>query len=160
MLIKNLFGSKNTFLYNLCHRMVFFLWDFPANITLPPTPVLTFIVTPSSHSVRPSRLLFSSHVRTSRTSIPPYTHRQVFTIYGIRMPLWHLKLTCIHGNSIAKFIPRNQDRNNLHIYVFGKIFVGKEGHWLRPITHLLRFTTPPTRISGVVQPLQIALVHY
>ena len=35
LFITNLFGSNNIFLYNLCHHMVFSLWDVPTNITLP-----------------------------------------------------------------------------------------------------------------------------
>ena len=136
--------------------MVFSLRDFPANIFLPPIPVLNYIVTPSSHRVPRPRFLFPSHVAPSRTSIPPYTHQQVFSIHGIRMPSQHSKLTCIHGNSITEFIPRNEDRNDLQFYNFYNIYnnikhinnfrkilthilllspflVGREGHWLRPI---------------------------
>ena len=73
LFITNLFGSNNMFLYNLCHHMVFYLWDFPTNITLPPVPVLTSVFTPSSHRVPPPRFFFSSHVPTY-TSILPCTH--------------------------------------------------------------------------------------
>ena len=60
LFITNLFGSNNIFLYNLCHHIVFSLWDVPANITLPPIPVLTSIVTPSSHGHSPEVPFFQS----------------------------------------------------------------------------------------------------
>ena len=153
------FGSRNTFLYNLCYHMVLSLWDFSANITLPPTPVLTSIIISSSHRVPPPRFLFFQSHTNSHKSIPLYTHQNIFSIYGIRMPSWHSKITCVYSNSITKFIPRNQDRNDLHfynfynvysnikhIYKFGKIvtlilllsfFCGKAGAWLRPITQII-----------------------
>ena len=85
LFITNLFGSNNIFLYNLCQHMAFSLWDFPANITLPPIPVLTSIVTPSSHRVPPPRFPFSSHAPTSHTLILPCTHQIFFSIYSIWM---------------------------------------------------------------------------
>ena len=60
LFITNLFGSNNIFLYNLCHHIVFSLWDVPANITLPPIPVLTSIITPSSHGHSPKVPFFQS----------------------------------------------------------------------------------------------------
>ena len=85
LFITNLFGSNNIFLYNLCQHMAFSLWDFPANITLPPIPILTSIVTPSSHRVPPPRFPFSSHAPTSHTLILPCTHQIFFSIYSIWM---------------------------------------------------------------------------
>ena len=67
--------------------MVFYLWDFPANITLQLTSGLTSVVTPSSDRVPPASFLFSSDVPASRTSISPYTYQQVLSIYGIQMRL-------------------------------------------------------------------------
>ena len=139
--------------------MVFSLRDFPANITLPTILVLNSIVKPSSHRVSPPRFLFSNHVPTSRTSILPYKHQQVFSIYGVRILSQRSKPTCIQGSFITKLIPRNQGRVDLqfynfyniynkirHIYNFGKIFahilllspffVGSEGRWLRIITQV------------------------
>ena len=55
LLIKSLFSSNVIFLYNLSHHMVFSLWDFLVNITLPPIIGLTSIVTPFLHSVSPLR---------------------------------------------------------------------------------------------------------
>ena len=159
MLIKNLFRFNNIFLYILCNHMVFSLRDFPANITLRTILVLNSIVKPSSHRVSPPRFLFSNHVPTSRTSILPYKHQQVFSIYGVRILSQRSKPTCIQGSFITKLIPRNQGRVDLqfynfyniynkirHIYNVGKIlahilllspfFVGREGRWLRLITQV------------------------
>ena len=86
------------------------------------------------------------HTPTPLTSIPPYTHHQVLSIYGTqmlprhsysRMLSQHLKLTCIRGNSITIFIPRNQDTNVRN-----------------PSTILIRF------LHTICRPLQIAPVHY
>ena len=85
LFIKNLFGSNNIFLSNLCQHMVFSLWDFPTNIILPTIPVLTSIVIPSPHRVPLQRFPFSSHAPTSHTSILPCTHQKVFSIYSIWM---------------------------------------------------------------------------
>ena len=110
--------------------MVISLWDFPANITLSPIPGLTSIVAPSRHRIPPSRLyffpqrfFFSMHAPTSRTSIPPHIIQQVLSIYVIRMLPQHSKLTCIHGYSITKFIPHNQDRNDGNPCTFSARFL-------------------------------------
>lgn len=78
LLTKSLFGSNNIFLYYLFQHMAFSLWDFSANITLPPSiPGLISIVTPSCHRVLPQGFSFfrkacffpgmcQHHVRQSR----------------------------------------------------------------------------------------------
>ena len=112
LLTKSLFGSNNIFLYYLFQHMAFSLWDFSANITLPPSiPGLISIVTPSCHRVLPPRFLFfpqglffSRHVLTSCTSISPHKHQQVLSIFSIRILSQHSKPTCINGYSITKFI--------------------------------------------------------
>ena len=109
--------------------MVISLWDFPAIITLQPIPGLTSIVAPCRHRIPPSRFyfflqgFFSMHVPTSRTSIPSHMVQQVLSIYVIRMLSQHSKLTCIHGYSITKFIPRNQDGNDGNPSTFSARFL-------------------------------------
>ena len=79
------------------------------------------------------------HIPKSHTSIPPYTHHQVLSIYDTRMLSQNSYsiLTCIRGNCITILIPRNEDRNDRN-----------------PSTISIRFLHTICRI------LQIFPVHY
>ena len=155
--------------------MVFSLWNFPANSTLLPIPVLTSIVTPASHRGSLSQGSFFPVTCQHHICQSCHTRTKKFFFH-----IWYSNavMTCIHGNTIFKFISRNQDRNTSTVLVkilthislyFPLVVVGREGHLLRPNTQvtytesppqLLRFAIPPTRINVVVQPLQFGPAHY
>ena len=136
LLTKNLLGPCNIFLYNLCQH-VFFSLRLPSHYN-PTTHTSTDLYsTPYQHRVLLPRFPLFSQARTNILHANPIIHAQVLSINGIQMLSQHLKLNCIHSNSITKFFPHYQDRNNRN-----------------PSTISARF------LHTVCQALQIAPVHY
>ena len=62
---KNLFGSNNIVLQNMCHHVIFSLPDFPANITLQPILGLILLM---EVCLNPSLFCFVMH--TTLRSVP------------------------------------------------------------------------------------------
>ena len=91
LLMKKLFGSNNMFLYNLCHHMVFSLWDFPTNITLPPITLLVSVVTLAPHiGFIPQGFFFSRRANITCINLR-YTHQTFFpyTVFECCHNIWN-----------------------------------------------------------------------
>ena len=75
-------------------------------ISTPSSPWDSPSVTRSSHMVSPPRFNFFNHVQILRTSVVAI-HTPYFFRYMVFEYQQHSRLTCIHGNTITKFIPRH-----------------------------------------------------
>ena len=63
----------------------------------------------------------------------------VFSIHRIQMLSQHSKLTCILGNSITTFFPRNRDRNDRNPSTFLARFLYKFCQPLQTLTTIRKF---------------------
>ena len=82
--------------------------NFQPIFTTPyPSLALASISIPSSYLVPHLQFHFSNHITISHTSQLTTHATYIPSIYGVRMPSWHSKPTCIHNNTISKFIPQH-----------------------------------------------------
>ena len=139
----SLFWSNNIFPNDLCHYMVFYIGEFPANI-------YTFI----------------THVQILCISIIAI-HQPVFSNIWYWIQTQHWKLICIHSNTITEFIPPNQHARKtlttlvrfLHILQFrftqvtqlpGIYFNKKELTWMFSSNKFFLLITSPRVLSWQV----------